>query len=255
MTFLRTIFLPISILATGAFCATPLLFIGFSNQGAPAIEKNLSRLMEEHLLTMTDVSLIVSDETKRLQSRIDQFTYPAMTSSLAASLKRCARDSSLVVWAMVRECTVKPVRNYFFNAKIRGDITIEICVFNLASKAYSYIGDAKATLSRDKGFIFWFGPVEDAVQISAPERAELIENLQVEGVKACGRVLEILFLYERTKNRVKELPPGITKKEVTIEPSPIEESPYQSESDSTSSPAFEEEDTTTGSSDQGGGGE
>ncbi|MBN2188124.1 MAG: hypothetical protein JW699_01620 [Chitinispirillaceae bacterium] len=252
MSFLRNAVFASIVAATAVPGVTPVVFIGLSNQGAPAIEKNLSRLIEEHLGTMADVSLIANDETRRLQSQIDQFSYPVMTSNLAAALKRCAPDSSLIVWGMVRDCTVRPVRSLFFNAKIRATLTIELTVFNLATKAYAYVGDASARLDRDKGFIFWFGPVENAVTLSAPEKTELVEKLQVEGVKACGRVLQTLFVHDRSKKEKKNPPSGISKKEVTVEPSPVDDTPDIGENDSASESGEEqplteppEEDTET----------
>jgi hypothetical protein len=210
--------------------ATPVVFIGLSNQGAPAIEKSLTRLIEEHLATMAEVTLISNDETRRLQSRIDQFTYPVMTSNLAAALTRCAPDSSLVVWGMVRNCSIRPVRSFFFGAKIRATLTMEFIVFNLASQAYAYIGDASARLDRNKGFVFWFGPIEDAVTISASEKTELIEDLQIEGVKAGTRILQALFIHDRSKNKEKKPPSGTRKTEITIEPSPADVLPEKIDS-------------------------
>jgi hypothetical protein len=218
MTILRTFPAAIILLAATAWCGTPVVFIGLSGQSAPAIEKNLTRLMEEQFATTSGVSLVLNDETKYLQSRIDQFSYPAMTARLAAALNRFTPDSALIVWGMVRECSIKPVRRYFFNARVKASLTIELAVYRLGAEAYAYIGDAKSVLVRDKGFILWFGPVENAVQISAPERAELIESLQIEGAKSTGRVLQNLLQYHQSKNHTGKPPRGISRKEVTIEP-------------------------------------
>jgi hypothetical protein len=242
MTILRMFPAVLIMLAAIAWCGTPVIFIGLSSQHAPAIEKNLTRLMEEEFATSSEVSLVLNDEAKYLQSRIDQFTYPAMTTRLAVALKRFAPDSALIVWGMVRECSIKPVRRYFFTAQVKAVLTIELTVYRLGAEAYAYIGDAKAVLVRNKGFIFWFGPVEDAIQISAPERDELLESLQIEGAKSASGVLQNLLLYHRTKNHIKEPPPGITGKEVTIE--------HAAPEDAAGKDAVDSADTSV--SDQGG---
>jgi uncharacterized membrane protein affecting hemolysin expression len=218
MTILRTIPAVMVLLTATAWCGVPVIFVGLSSERAPAIEKNLTRLMEEQFATTSGMSLVLNEETRYLQSRIDQFTYPAMTARLAAALKRFAPDSILIVWGMVRECSVKPVRRLFFKAQVKASLTIELTVYRLGTEAYAYIGDAKALLTHDKGFVLWFGPIENAVQISAPERAELIESIQIEAAKSAGVVLANLLQYHRTKNQTKEPPPGITEKEVIIEP-------------------------------------
>jgi hypothetical protein len=211
-------FLPIA-----AWCGTPVIFIGLSGKSAPGIEKNLSMLIEERLSTIGDVFLIMNEESKNLQSHINQYSYPAITAPLIKALKRFAPDSALIVWGRVRECSIKPARHYFFNAQINALLNIELTMFNMGTHSYAYIGDAKANLKRDKGFILWFGSIEDAVQISASERSELLESLQVEGAKSTANVLQTLLLYYRSKNRTKELPTGITAKKVTSEPSPAED--------------------------------
>jgi|WetSurMetagenome_2_1015567.scaffolds.fasta_scaffold86677_4 hypothetical protein len=232
MTIPRMFPAAIIMLAATVWCGTPVIFIGISSQQAPAIEKNLTRLMEEQFATSSEGSLLLNDEAKYLQSRIDQFTYPAMTARLVAALNRFAPDSALIVWGMVRECSIKPVRRYFFKARVKASMTIELTVYRLGAEAYAYIGDVKAVLVRDKGFIFWFGPIENAIQISAPERAELLESLQIEGAKSASGVLQNLLQYHRTKDRVKEPPPGITEKKVTIEPASPEETDGKSDVDS-----------------------
>ena len=240
MTILRKIQTVMIMLAATAWCGTPVIFIGLSSERAPAIEKNLTRLMEEQFATESGISLVLNDETKYLQSRIDQFSYPAMTARLAAKLKRCAPDSALIVWGMVRECSIKPVRRYFFNAQAKATLTIELTVYHLGAEAYAYIGDAKAVLMRNKGFVFWFGPIENAIQISAPERAELIESLQIEGAKSAGSILQNLLRYHRMKNHDKEPPAGITEKEITIEPEAPEDAAEMNAADSTDTPASDQ---------------
>jgi hypothetical protein len=213
-----------------AWCARPVVFLGLANQGAPALEKNLTRVIEEHFATLSEVSFINNEESKRLQSRMDQHTYPVMTSSLAASLKRFAPDSAFIVWAMVRECTVKPVRSFFFKAQVRGKLILELTIFHFGVKSYAYVGEAKAGLKQDKGFLFWFGSVEDAVRISAQERTQLIDNLQVKAAIAAGGVLNALLLHERSQKRMDAPPPkGIEAQEISVEPSSGEENPPEEE--------------------------
>jgi hypothetical protein len=236
--------------AAGGFCERAVVFIGLAGQGAPGIEKNITRLFGEHLATLPGVVAIDNDELKRTQARIGNFSYPTMTAPLAALLKRFAPDSALVVWGMVKSCTVRPVRRYFFTAAIRGDITLELTIYNLSRKAYAYCGEATATATVDKGFLFWFGPVENAVIASAAERADLMERLQEKAVGACGRILQAVLLNERSgkKQVAGSLGSGIEMRSVDVAPAPTlekESPPQDSNASLIDTTGMQEPDSTT----------
>ena len=108
--------------AAAAGAGTDIVFIGFSGQETPAIEKSFTRLFQEQLATLPDVNSISGDELLRLQSRINHFTYPVMTSSLVTMINRCAPDTALVIWIKAKECRIRPVRRYFFGSAIKGSI-------------------------------------------------------------------------------------------------------------------------------------
>lgn len=224
MTLVRPVMILLCVSVAAAWCDTPVIFIGLSGQGAPGIEKNLTRLMEEQFALGNGMTLVQNDESRRLSSRIDDFAYPTVTAPLATALRRFAPDSALFVWGRVRECSVKPLRRYFFTAHLQATLVVELTVFNLGTRSYAYIGDAKAVIKREKGFIFWFGRIEDGLSVSAAEKAELIELLQVEGAKSSGTVLQTLLAHTRSKNRGKEPSPGVTAKEISIEPASADDS-------------------------------
>jgi hypothetical protein len=210
----------VMLFAAHGFCAREVVYLGCAGEGAPGIEKTFNRLFEEYCATFPEIHLIDNDEVKRVQSRIGHFSYPAMTAPLAAILKRCAPDTALVIRGMVKSCSIRPVRRYFFDATIRGDLTIELTIYNLSRKSYAYIGDARATVTVDKGFLFWFGPIENAVQVSAVERSAILDKLQEGAVNDCGRILRAVLLNERSgKNRAPGSMNGIEIKNAGTAPS------------------------------------
>ncbi|MBN2035570.1 MAG: hypothetical protein JW768_02390 [Chitinispirillaceae bacterium] len=255
MSIVRTTGMLLLLFAMSTWCAKPVVFLGLANEGAPAIEKSFTRLIEEHFATLSEVSFINNEESKRLQARMDQYTYPVMTSSLAASLKRFSHDSAFIVWAMVRECTVQPVRHFFFKAKLHGTLIIELTIFHFGKRTFAYTGEAHASLTQDKGLIFWFGPVEDAVQVTAQERAQLIEKLQVKAAISAGDVLNALLLHERSKKQMDAPPPqGIKAHEISVEPSSGQEQlPEEEEEKKTDLPETGEAlESETPSAEEGG---
>lgn len=210
----------------------PTLFLGIAGGNAPAIEKNLDRLFEEQLASMPDIRFLNDDEVQRLRSRMESRHYPTITTSLAAAIKKCGvPDSALIIWAMVKSCSVEPSRRLFFKAVIKASLTLEMAVYSLNTHAYAYIGEAEATAEKDKGFIFWLGPVKQAVHVSALDRSALLDRLQKDAVNDAGRIFQAILFYEKMSGRREaRLPEKIEKKSITVAPSPAgDASPYDEE--------------------------
>jgi hypothetical protein len=206
------------ILLSGVY-GREVVFIGLSGDGAPAIEKSFTRLLQEQFAVMPDVHAVDDIELQRLRARIENYSYPHLTSPLLAALNRFAPDSSLVIWGMIKECTVKPVRHLFIKAALSGSLTIELALYNLADRAYVYIGDAKAATEVAKGFVFW-EPVEESVQISSIERDQIFNDLELKAASASGRIIQSLVAHEKKQhnyvtNRYAQIP-GIEKKAVSL---------------------------------------
>jgi hypothetical protein len=224
-------FFAMLVLFAAAEAATDVMFIGFSGRETPAIEKSFTRLFQEQLATLPGVNSISNDEVLRLQSRIGHFSYPVMTSSLAATIRRCAPDTTLIVWIRAKECRIRPVRRYYFGSAIKGSLTVDFSLYHLEKQAYAYIGEVTAESYINKGPVIWFGPIEKAIDVSAQERYQLLDTLQTKATSSVGRILQTILYHERIAGSKKALPPGMEKKSVEIVPSPDgEESPYKAES-------------------------
>ena len=220
--------LAILFFAGRGFCGKEVVFIGLSGEGAPAIEKTFTRLLQEQLVVMTDVHVVDDVELQRLRARIENFTYPHFTAPLLGTLSRFVPDSSLVIWGMVKEHTVKPVRRFLIKAALSGTLTIELAIYNLADRSCVYAGDATASTEVAKGFVF-FGPVEEDVQISALDREEVFNALELKAASASGRVIQALISHENSQKtkRFRDTlpPPGNEKKSTEAVPMPIGAAP------------------------------
>jgi hypothetical protein len=130
---------------------------------------------------------------------------------LFTSLDRFISDSTLVIWGKVKECTVKPGRFWVVGAGIKGTLTIELTVFNPASRQFVFIGDAKAESLVKKWFVLWW-PVENAIEISSQERARTIDELDGKAVSESCRILSAVFLHETTHEKKKNQWPAPSDK-------------------------------------------
>ena len=81
----------ILLLAMGRAECSEVAFIGLADEGAPAIEHQFNRILKEQIAMIPGVHLVDNAEVRRLQSQIGLLSYPAISTSLAASLRRCVR--------------------------------------------------------------------------------------------------------------------------------------------------------------------
>jgi hypothetical protein len=189
--------------AFSAFCGKEVAFIGLTGAQGPAIEKTFNRHFLEYLALMPDVHSLNTIEIANLRERTSgNFDIVAMTPALFTSLKRFVSDSTLIIWGRVKECTVRPERFWVIGAGIRGTLTIELTIYNLAARKFIYIGDVKATTLKKKGVVLWWS-VEKALQISAQERTQILEDIEVNGISASGRILSTLMLNETSQETKK----------------------------------------------------
>jgi len=202
------------VLVSGGFCARDVAFIGLTGQGAPAIEKEYTRLLQEQIDLLPDVHSLNSIEIDKLRECTGgRFGSTAFTPALARSLRRFVTDSALVVWGRVRECTVRPERFWVVGAGIRGTLQMDLTIYDFSNRKFIYIGDASATLLVKKWFVF-LRPVDKAIEISTQERTQIIDKLENKSVSAAAGVIGSILLHEHIiKNKPGKSSAGYEKKE------------------------------------------
>lgn len=201
--------------AASGFCGRDVAFIGLTGTQAPAIEKTFNRHFLEHLAMMPGVRALNTIEIANLRERTSaSFSIASMTPAFFTSLKRFASDSTLVIWGRVKECMVRPARFGVVGAGIKGSLTIELTIYDLAVQDFVFSGDASAATFVKKGFVLWW-PVEKAIQISAQERTQVIDVLEIKSVSACGQILNSFLLHETNQKNKKDRWPTVKKKKTT----------------------------------------
>jgi hypothetical protein len=202
--------------AASGFCVRDVAFLGLTGTQAPAIEKTFSRHFLEHLAMMPEVRALNSIEVARLRERTSaNFSIGSMTPAFFTSLKRFSSDSMLLIWGRVKECTVKPARFWGVGSGIKGSLTMELSIYDLAVQDFVFSGDASVATFVKKGIVLWW-PVEKAIQIAAQERAQVIDKLEIKSVSACGQILYSLLLHETNQQNKKGKWPTDKREKATV---------------------------------------
>jgi hypothetical protein len=229
------VFIALLFFAASGFCDKEVAFLGLTGEAAPAIEKTFNRHFLEQLAVMPDVRSLNTIEIANLRERTSgNFNIASLTPAFFTSLKRFVSDSTHLIWGRVKECTIKPERFWVVGAGIRSTLTIELSVYDLALGSFEYIGDVKATTLEKRWFVLWWS-VDRAIQISAQERTQLLDDLELKSVSASGRILATLMLNEKVRTEKKSgKPSDSSKKAKASNKTPQnEEPPYLEEETST----------------------
>jgi hypothetical protein len=197
------------LLVWSAAAAHEVAFIGLADAGAPAIETQFARILEEQIAAVPGVHLVDNAEVKRLQSRIELFTYPTVTTSLAAALRRCVPDTCLVIWGMVKSCSIRAVKKGLIHAELDGDLCLELAMYIPSTGAYSYVGTIHAAAVKPKGNSFWLGPIDEEIQVSASDRSELLDSLQCRAAVSAASTVKTIV--QQKKSEIAATAPDSTK--------------------------------------------
>jgi hypothetical protein len=155
---------------------TDLVFLGLMGNDAPAIETNFDRRLRDALAVTPDYHLADYQASMEFRRRINFDENPVVSRRLVETLRQFTNDSTVFAWAVVRENTLKPVRQWLVRSAIEGDITLTLNVYSLRFRDYTFIGDVHATFTKPKDYIFFY-PLERGTHVSALDRTEITAHL------------------------------------------------------------------------------
>jgi hypothetical protein len=165
-----------------------LVLLGFDGQRAPSAEKTYDRILREHLSVTPGLQLFDQTQSLRFKQFINFDTHSVLSKDLIESLGKYVKDTTYIAWGTVGEFKVSPRRKFFFNAQIKGELSIELNIYSFLEHTLSYSGTIKATVFENKGVIF-FSPISRAVHISALEQTELLEKVEYEVVRKTCQII------------------------------------------------------------------
>jgi hypothetical protein len=176
-----------------------LVLLGFNGQRAPAAEKTYDRILREYLSVTPGIQLIDQAQSQHFKRLINFETHSVLSKDLIESLAKYVKDTTYFAWGTVRELKVYPKRKYFFQAQIKGELTIDLTLYSFIEHSFSYNGAVKAVLYEDKGPIF-FAPISRTIHISALEQTEMLEKLEYEAVKKTCQIITATVRSEIARN-------------------------------------------------------
>ncbi|MFP4241980.1 MAG: hypothetical protein ACLFTW_08415 [Chitinispirillaceae bacterium] len=157
--------------------ARNVVFLGLSGPDGASVGKSLEPRIQKRLSAMKEFKTGDFIQSRRYREKINFDGHPVVSRTLVEKLEAIAPDSTLFVWGTVKDYRIRPERYLFLGAQIKGNITIDFTIYNLADKSYSYSGEVKAEAVKKKGFVL-FRSVNNEVHISALDRTWILEKLQ-----------------------------------------------------------------------------
>jgi hypothetical protein len=197
-TLCRNMFI-ITLLLITTSAGRDLVLLGFNGQRAPAAEKTYDRILREHLSVTPGIQLIDQAQCQHFKRLINFDTHSVQSKDLIESLARYVKDTTYFAWGTVRELKVYPKRKYFFQAQIKGELSIDLTLYSFKEHSFSYNGTIKAVLYEDKGIIF-FTPISRTIHISALEQTDMLEKLEYEAVKKTCQIISAAVGREIARN-------------------------------------------------------
>jgi hemoglobin-like flavoprotein len=147
------------VLVTGIICCAgagilEVVFIGITGDGAPAIEKTFELQLQKRLSTQTSFKLADCIVAQHYARFIKFDEYPIVSRKLVEAVESFASDTTLFVWGTIKKCSVNMVRKNIFCTVIKGEIELNLNVYSLDTKEYSYSGVIKAEIINPGEFVF-----------------------------------------------------------------------------------------------------
>lgn len=194
MTLLRNFLIVIAstaFLIPATLHARNIVFLGLSGPEAASMEKSLEPKLRSRLSTMQEFKTADFIQSRHYTEKLNFDLYPVVSEALVEKLEAIAPDSAIFVWGTVKEYQIRAKRQFLLGARIEGKLTINFTMYNLADRSYAYSGEVKADAVKGKGLVL-FRPVDQAVHISALDRADLLEELENEITEGSASLISIV---------------------------------------------------------------
>lgn len=152
-----------------------VVFIGITGDGAPAIENTFELQLRKKLSTQSSLYLADCIVSQRYARMIKFNDYPVVSRELVESIESFATDTTLFVWGTVKKCGVTTIRKNFLKTAVKGVLEINLTVYSLDTKEYSYSGVIFADVE-EPGTFAPFADQKKSSHIDAVKRQEILQK-------------------------------------------------------------------------------
>lgn len=162
-----------------------VVFLGISGENAPSLQNGFEIQLHEKLTMDPEIEMADYLECQKLKRFTKFDDSPAISESALNSLLKFINDSTLIIWGEIRGYQIKPERIKLLFKEIKGELTVTLHIYSIASKSYLYINDIN-TIERTMKKISLFN---FSNPLSAVDRAEITEKLKNSTVNDCIRIV------------------------------------------------------------------
>ncbi len=183
----------------------PVIFMGIIPGGAPAFEKGFDKLLYEHLVVDSRITIADPTDIDILKIKTNFAESPNISRSFIKSLQNISDDDmTLVVWAKISDYSIKPVRKWLILAEAVGSMKVTLTMYSLIFKEHIYLGDINCKTSILKSPVF-FSRVDKVTHITASDRTTIIENLKQETAEKSASLIHGVVRGQLIKTGVLEI--------------------------------------------------
>lgn len=188
-----------------------VVFIGITGEGAPAIENTYELQLRKRLSTQTSLYLADYIVSQRYARMIKFDYFPIVSRELVESIESFATDTTLFIWGTVKKCSVTTMRKNLLRTAVKGELEINLTVYSLDTKEYSYSGVIFADVVQPGDYSFISGEKKTS-HIDAVKRQEILQECIDEAVTKTTAMINALV--QRKVGEKKDIPENVEENKV-----------------------------------------
>lgn len=153
-----------------------LVFMGVIPGTAPEFEKRFEMLLQQHFVSIKEVSIKDFNDIRLLRLKTDFYNNPVITRYFAKYLREITNDNTLIVWVHIRSYSIEPMRRYLIGAHVYGSLRVTLSVYSLRFNQYVYINEIATEITKPLSLVF-FKNVKTSSHITSSAREEIVDSL------------------------------------------------------------------------------
>ena len=167
-----------------------VLFLGVFNPKGEHVETPLEQALRLEFSSSSKFRIVNSKETVDFLRKLEPFGATPLERIVPPKVK--TPDSTIVIWAVVKESSMRVGRRLFFWGKADASLTLDFFICELKSGEIYYRGELSAKATKGKNFLFVVSAQKN-VHISAIDRSELKGKLRTDIVKSANDIFLIVL--------------------------------------------------------------
>jgi hypothetical protein len=167
-----------------------VLFLGLFNQKGEHVESSVEQALRNELSADSKFRLVSATETQIHLRELERLGTTPLERFVPPKTR--IGDSTIVIWGVVKESSIRPRHFMLLWGKADAVLTIDIFIGEFKNNVFYYRGELTAQASKFKGFLH-LGSAQKKVHISVADRLELTGQLQSQMVRSVSDIFYLVF--------------------------------------------------------------